>query len=277
MISPRSIVFFLLLVGQKAHSQSPRVFYDISNGWTDLNISGKIAGKFSWQIENHHRRVDEHGEYNPSTTTGNPYHNLNQHIFRPYIHYQVNSGLRLSLMPLGWMGSNRFANGKASAYFSEYRVAPQAIFTQNLGRFRFDSRLRYEFRWIGKNEDVKNHSGFYGGDFSTVTKRGRFRYQFKTTVPLNASKMEDKTLYAQAFNELFVNTGEKVANINLLDQNRVLIGLGYRFSKFVSLEAGFMRQSVYRFNNSEKNNVDRNNIIQTNIAINNFEGLFKKN
>jgi Protein of unknown function (DUF2490) len=278
----KNILLFLLVVSLKTYSQSPRVFHNISNGWTDLNVSGKLGGKFTWQIENQHRREDEQGDYNDGTTTGNPYHNLNQHVFRPYIHYTLNPNVRFSIMPMGWIGSQRFANGQPSAFFSELRVAPQMILTQNLGRLRIDNRFRYEFRKIGKNQPVNDHSGLYGGDFSTVTKRQRFRYQFKGTLPLNHKKMDDKTLYMQAYDELFINIGEKVANTNLFDQNRVLIGLGYKFNKFFAFEAGFMRQTIYRFNNKDangvalNNNVDRNNIIQMNFAVSNFEGIFKK-
>jgi Protein of unknown function (DUF2490) len=271
------LLFIFSFTGSYAQTAPPiRVFYNIPNGWTDVNLGGKIKGKFLWQIENQHRREDMQGEYNSATATGNPYKVLNQHVFRPYVHYQANPNLRLSIMPLGWIGSNRFKDGKPSFFFSELRIAPQAILTQNYGRLRIDSRLRYEFRWQGKNQDVTKPSFIYGGDFSTKTYKDRFRYQFKMTVPLNKAKMEDKTLYAQAYNELFVNMGKNVANINVFDQNRVLVGLGYRYNKFVSFEAGFMRQSIYRFNNTDKNNIDRNNIFQTNIAISNMDALFAK-
>jgi Protein of unknown function (DUF2490) len=267
---------FLLTLSGVSFAQSPRHFYHISNGWTDLNISGKLAGKVTWQIENQHRREDMQGDYNDATTTGNPYNNLNQHVFRPWLHYQMNPNIRFSLMPYGWIGSNRYANGAPSAFFGEIRVSPQVMLTQNIGRVRFDNRLRYEFRWIGQNQAVSDGGFLYSGDFSTTTFRERFRYQFKMTVPLNHAKMDDKTFYAQAYDEIFVNMGEKVANTNLLDQNRVMIGLGYKFNKFLSIEAGYMQQTIFRFNNATKDNVDNNNIIQLNFAVSNFEQLFKK-
>lgn len=271
-----AILVALTLFMSNSYGQGPRSYYHISNGWTDLNVSGKLAGKFTWQIENQHRREDMQGDYNESTTSGNPYNNLNQHVFRPYIHYQANPNVRFSLMPLGWIGSNRFKDGKPSAFFAELRIAPQVILSQQIGRLKIDHRLRYEFRWLGANQSVDEKSFLYGGDFSTSTFKERFRYQLKGTMPLNKTKMEDKTLYAQAYNELFVNMGQNVANINLLDQNRVLIGLGYRFNKFYSVEAGYMQQVIFRFNNADKNNVDVNNILQLNLAISNFEGIFKK-
>ncbi|MET3128476.1 hypothetical protein ABID42_003595 [Arcicella rosea] len=266
----------LLTLSNSSFSQSPRQYYHIANGWTDINISGKIAGKFTWQLENQHRREDMQGDYNSGTTTGNPYNNLNQHVFRPWLHYQFNPNIRFSLMPLGWIGSNRFKEGSPSAFFSEIRVSPQVMLTQNFGRVRIDNRLRYEFRWFGQNQDVNDKSFLYGGDFSTTTFKERFRYQLKVTVPINHAKMDDNTLYAQTYNELFVNTGEQVANTNLLDQNRVLIGLGYKFNKYLAVEAGYMQQTIFKFNNATKSNVDINNIIQLNLAVSNFEQLFKK-
>jgi hypothetical protein len=263
-----------LLATALSFAQNPRQYYHIANGWTDLNISGKIAGKFSWQLENQQRRQDMQGDYNEATTTGNPYHNLNQHVFRPWVHFQMNPNVRFSLMPFGWIGTNRFKDGVPSAFFAEYRISPQVILTQNIGRLKIDNRFRYEFRWLGQNESVDDKSFLYGGDFTNATFRERFRYQLKMTLPINHAKMDDKTLYAQAYNELFINAGKNVANLNLLDQNRVLIGLGYKFNKFLSVEAGYMQQTIYRFNNANKDNVEINNILQLNLAVNNFEQLF---
>lgn len=270
-LSLKLVLIFCVL---SAKAQSPRQYYHISNGWTDLNISGKIAGKFSWQLENQQRRQDQQGDYNPATTTGNPYHNLNQHVFRPYIHYQMSPAVRFSLMPLGWIGTNRFSNGEPSAFFSELRVSPQVILTQQLNRVRIDHRLRYEFRWLGANQAVEDKSFIYGGDFSTSTFRKRFRYQIKGSMPIGKAKMEDKTWYVQAYNELMINMGENVPNLNIFDQNRLLIGLGYRINTNLSVEMGYMQQSIFRFNNAVKNNVEINNILQVNLAISNFETFF---
>jgi hypothetical protein len=270
-----SIIVGAILLTIQVYAQSPRQYYHISNAWTDLNISGRITEKWSWQLENQDRRQDMQGDYNPSTTSGNPFQNLNQHIFRPWLHYQLNPSIRFSFLPIGWIGSNRFKDGVPSAFFSELRISPQITLTQHLGRLRIDHRLRYEFRWIGQNQSVENKSFIYGGDFSSTTQKERFRYQLKAILLLGKEKMEDKTWYCQASNELFVNIGEQVANTNLLDQNRVLIGLGYRINKNFSVEAGYMQQAIFRFTNSSKNNVDLNNILQLNFIISNVETLFK--
>jgi hypothetical protein len=93
-------------------------------------------------------------------------------------------------------------------------------------------------------------------------------------MPLGKAKMEDKTWYVQAYNELMINMGENVPNLNIFDQNRLLIGLGYRINSNLSVEMGYMQQSIFRFNNAAKNNVEINNILQVNLAISNFETFF---
>ena len=270
-----STILGAILLSIQLYAQSPRQYYHISSAWTDLNFSGKITGKLSWQLENQNRRQDMQGDYNPSTTSGNPYQNLNQHIFRPWLHYQLNPSIRFSFLPLGWIGSIRFKDGVPSTFFSELRIPPQIMLTQQLGKLRIDHRLRYEFRWIGHNQSVDEKSFIYGGDFSTTTHKERFRYQIKGSMPIRKEKIEDKTWYLQASNELFLNIGEQVANINLLDQNRALIGLGYRINKNLSVEAGYMQQAIFRFNNASKNNVDLNNIFQLNFVMSNVETLLK--
>jgi hypothetical protein len=40
--------------------------------------------------------------------------------------------------------------------------------------------------------------------------------------------------------------------------------------------AGYMQQTIFRFNNADKNNVDINNVLQLNLAVSNVEQLFKK-
>jgi hypothetical protein len=113
-----------LLATALSFSQSPRSYYHISNGWTDLNISGKIAEN-SLELENQQRRQDMQGITTKVPLLETLIINLNQHVFRPWVHFQLNPNVRFSLMPFGWIGSNRFSNGSPSAFFSEYRISPQ--------------------------------------------------------------------------------------------------------------------------------------------------------
>jgi hypothetical protein len=62
-------------------------------------------------------------------------------------------------------------------------------------------------------------------------------------IPLKGREIKDKTPYAALYDELFVGFGKNV-NANVFDQNRIGILLGYRFSKNVRLEAGYLNQTV---------------------------------
>ena len=53
-----SIIVGAILLTIQVYAQSPRQYYHISNAWTDLNISGRITEKWSWQLENQDRRQD---------------------------------------------------------------------------------------------------------------------------------------------------------------------------------------------------------------------------
>jgi hypothetical protein len=70
--------------------------------------------------------------------------------------------------------------------------------------------------------------------------------------------------------------GPTTVNTNLLDQNRIMIGLGYKFNKFYAIEAGYLRQTIFRFNNIAKDNVDVHNVLLLNFVVNNIEQLLAK-
>lgn len=111
----------------------------------------------------------------------------------------------------------------------EHRIYQQFITRQIFGRLSLQHRYRFELR-------------FFEDDF-----RLRLRYFLSANIALNHKQMEDKTVYLSIYNEIFVNT----ANV-IFDRNRIYGGLGYRFSKHVRTELGFMNQTT--------NNVSRNQL-----------------
>jgi len=65
----------------------------------------------------------------------------------------------------------------------------------------------------------------------------RLRYFLAANLPLNTAQMTDGTFYASAYNELFVHTEAQA-----FDRNRLYGGLGYRFSRYLRVELGYMNQ-----------------------------------
>lgn len=93
------LFFGLLYACVLVFNQSLCQFNNIVKGWTDLNISRTIKDNFSWQIASHFGSVVKQGKYSPLTFTSNPYHNLNQNIFRPSVHFQSIRNIRFRTIP----------------------------------------------------------------------------------------------------------------------------------------------------------------------------------
>lgn len=113
------------------------------------------------------------------------------------------------------------ANTDTKTNFSEHRIYQQFITRQSFGRVSIQHRYRFEQR-------------FFEDDF-----RLRLRYFLSFNVALNQKQMMDKTLYLSVYNEIFVNT-EQV----FFDRNRFYSGIGYRFSRKVRSEVGFLNQTT---------------------------------
>jgi hypothetical protein len=146
-------------------------------------------------------------------------------------------------------------------------------------------RYRYEFRFIGERRGANNNlsdfdkgynfaptavgdqsaaKGWYGHNHA-----GRLRMQTRLQVPLNRSKVIENTLYLNMWNELFVSVGKTVNNSKLLNQNRAVALLGYRFGGNIPLkvEGGITYQSNFQYNISTFRGVDYKNAnVENNTA-----------
>jgi len=111
----------------------------------------------------------------------------------------------------------------------EFRLWEQMQMDQNLGRLRFDHRLRAEQRWIC-------------GDY-----HNRFRYRFLVQAPVNRKKIEPGAFYCAVSEELFVTD-----HAPYFDRNRFYAGAGFVFSPAISLQTGWMRQFVYTIGKGSK-------------------------
>lgn len=265
-------VFFMISVFPAAAQQRDHVRNNMF--WSEVNIIGAIKGKFSYQLDYQHRR-----QAIPENLPGDHQHLAKYPLLqtiRPWVHYQLNPAVRFSFAPLAWLGNWRLPENGKSVFFPEFRITPQVILRQPIGRVIMQHRFRYEFRFIGRDQadGVTDLDDVYSFDESR--KRGRMRYMIKANIPVTTKEMEDGTIYTAIFNEAMINTGKNIPNNNLFDQNRTYAGIGYRFSKFITLEAGYLKQLAFRFNNPAGNNVESNNVIHVFLYVENFGELFNR-
>lgn len=95
----------------------------------------------------------------------------------------------------------------------------------------------------------------------------RIRYMIRVQVPLKGNEIKDKTPYLAFYDEIFIGFGKNV-NMNVFDQNRIGLLLGYRFNKNIRIEGGYLNQTVQLGRQIEGKNVYQNNngvILNTNL------------
>ena len=139
---------------------------------------------------------------------------LEQLLIRTGLGYNIGSRSNV-LLGYGYINSENFTgNGDDQLTVEEHRIFQQFITKQNIGTVGLQHRYRFEQRFVES-------------DFRT-----RFRYFLGMNIPF-----KNPEYYFSTYNEIFLN-GES----NVFDRNRIYGGLGYKVSKGVKLELGYMSQ-----------------------------------
>ncbi len=168
----------------------------------------KINSKWNIHNEVQYRNYDAIGD-------------LEQLLLRTGIGYNLTENNNNLLFGYGFILSenyNGISNNKTSV--NEHRVFQQFTTKQHLWKVKLSHRYRFEQRFVEN-------------DFKL-----RFRYFLGLNIPLIKDKESNKeSLYLSAYNEIFLNTESSV-----FDRNRVYGGLGYKITKNVKIELGYMNQ-----------------------------------
>ena len=180
---------------------------DLGN-WLLYFGNKNINEKLNWHHEVQYRNYNAIGE-------------MEQLLLRTGLGYSLTQNNNV-LLGYGFIQSENYVPTQEDKVgVPEHRIYQQFITKQKAGRVGIQHRYRFEQRWVA--EDFKM----------------RFRYFLSVNVPLSKPKLEDKTIYLSAYNELFINNTK-----TLFDRNRLYGGLGYKLSKRVKFEVGYMNQYV---------------------------------
>jgi opacity protein-like surface antigen len=220
------LLLFLFILGVSARAQNNRLNTTEAIGWYNyfgtFNLSKKVGLHTEYQWRRH-----------------NVITNWQQSLLRVGVNYQPNSRI---MFRLGYAWIETFPYGEIPINglgrdFTEHRIFQMAQLTHREGIVDFSHRFMLEQRFVGRYSAA------------SVTREDEFpllhrmRYMGRVQLPLKGREIKDKTPYAALYDELFVGFGKNV-NANVFDQNRIGILLGYRFSKNVRLEAGYLNQTV---------------------------------
>lgn len=178
----------------------------------------KINPRFNWHHEVQYRNYNFIGD-------------IEQLLLRTGIGYNLTENNNNILVGYAFIYSEPYTAGtNDKTNFNEHRIYQHFITRQSFNRVYLQHRYRFEQR-------------FLQDDF-----RLRFRYFLSMNIALNQKQMTDKTIYASAYNEIFLNTKK-----TYFDRNRLYGGIGYRFSKSVRAEIGVMNQTT---NTSSRNQLN---------------------
>ncbi|UKT64046.1 DUF2490 domain-containing protein [Pedobacter mucosus] len=163
-------------------------------------------------------------------------------LVRPALQYFINDKNNVALGYL-WQTTDMRLSGSSKSIFNEHRIFEQYIYTHKLKSVFASHRVRVEQRFIERpNEEV----------FSQ-----RFRYFFRLIQPLQKQQPTfTEGLFVALQNEVFLNIQNKEKiNSSVFDQNRLYLAAGYRFSKKLDLEAGYMNQAQKNTSNHTNNSI----------------------
>lgn len=203
----KTIIFFISLLfiafSQNVYSQQNKV-----GNWLIYFGNLKINNKWNIHHEAQLRNYNFIGD-------------MNQLLIRFGIGYNISSNLNI-LMGYANIETENYVNqSDLKTSFNENRLFQQLIYKNKYAGFYITNRIRIEER-------------FFTDDFKM-----RCRYFLLANKPINKKEMTKNAIYLSSYNEIFLNTKNKV-----FDRNRFYNGIGYVLNANTRFEAGYMIQHL---------------------------------
>jgi hypothetical protein len=232
-----------------------------------LSLQSSIAQKnianqqHAWAMYTGNHRLSEkwgiHTEYQFRRADG--FNDWQQSLLRLGVDYYANASLQLTA-GYGLITSFAYGEQPIAHETTENRIWEQVIFTGKLGRIELQHRYRLEQRFI-ENWEKDTDNTFYLDGFLF---RQRIRYRLLLTMPLSRKSLENNTLFLSVYDEPFLGFGAGIGE-NILDQNRLYLALGWRFTKDFNVQLGYLNQYIVKANGIDH---ERNHTLQIGLTYN---------
>ena len=153
------------------------------------------------------------------------YSNFHYYEYKGGINYKVHKNVKLTL------GAGSYQTYKEGGDFilpknnNEFRLWPQVILLQSVGKFKIEQRYRAEFR------------------FTSNGYRNRFRYRLGLSYPFGKERNEYKPFQISVSDEIFFTDNEPY-----FERNRLLFSFNYKPSNATTLQIGYLHQLDYKIN-----------------------------
>lgn len=225
-------------------AQNTRLNHSNTIGWYNYFGTFKLTNKLGFHSEYQWRRDNFLVNKQQSLLRLGFNYNLNPRVlFRAG--YALIETFPYGEFPINGMGKD----------FTEHRIFEMAQLSHKEGILDLSHRFMLEQRFVGR------YSSALLNNEDEFPLLNRLRYMARFQFPLKGRELKDKTPYFAVYDEIFIGFGKNV-NSNIFDQNRVGVLLGYRFNKFIRIEAGYLNQ-ILQFGRL----INQQNVFQHNHGI----------
>lgn len=153
------------------------------------------------------------------------YNNFHYYEYKGGVNYKIHKNVKLTL------GAGSYQTYREGGDFvlpknnNEFRIWPQVILFQSIGKLKIEQRYRTELR------------------FTSNGYRNRFRYRVGISCPFGKERNEYKPFQMSASNEIFFTDNEPY-----FERNRMIFALNYKPSKATTFQIGYLHQFDYKIN-----------------------------
>jgi hypothetical protein len=235
------VILFLIPVVFQSSAQNDRL-NDFNNiNWLQTINTISLSKKWSAHLEYQWRREDglKYGQ---------------QSLLRMGVNYKLHENITAHI-GYAWIETYPYGDYPiaSAGTFPEHRLYEQISFRQPVNKWNFTHRFRIEQRWLGRIKPGTSR------EIESWAFLHRFRYQFRMQYPFY--NKGNRQLYGAAADEVLIGAGKNVG-VNIFDQNRIFLLLGYKFSKHFTLEGGYLNQTL-----QQGRRINNNTIIQRNNGV----------
>lgn len=191
----------------------------------DVFGQGVANGFGSWNIGNIRVQANERWSIfvEPQIRSLQFYNQFHYYEVKGGATYRINEQLAVTASIGSYQTYSEGGNFETPQLQDEVRSWFQVAMRNQIGRVRIEHRYRLEQR------------------FTQVGYRNRFRYRLQLMTPINATKIEPKTWYLVAWNELFLTNTEPY-----FERNRIFGGVGYEVNQSLAIQTGYIHQYDYK-------------------------------
>lgn len=201
------LLFCFLVISNISSSQK----FDLGS-WNILHLKYNISNKWSAFGETQVRSLKF-------------YNHFHYYEYKGGVNYKVNKQWQVSLGAGSYQTFREGGNFITPKNNDEFRLWPQLILFQTIGKIKIEQRYRTELRFTS--------NGF----------RDRHRYRLGVSYPFGQQTKGYQPFQASISNELFFTSKEPY-----FERNRLQYALSFKPSKETSLQIGYLHQFDYKIN-----------------------------